>query len=176
MTPDGSPEAGVTGMDHEHQVQMGLLLGLEQGLALGKSREQLLSILYQLVDYTNVHFMSEQMLMRLYAYPEIAAHEAALLDYASRRALAVPGLRLVGEAPGKAAILSFVLEGIHPHDIGTILDMEGVAIRTGHHCAMPVMDFYQVPATARASFAMYNTKTEIDVLMNGITSLIEVFG
>ena len=90
MTPDGSPEAGVTGMDHEHQVQMGLLLGLEQGLALGKSREQLLSILYQLVDYTNVHFMSEQMLMRLYAYPEIAAHEAAhdeLLEL-SRRVMA----------------------------------------------------------------------------------------
>ena len=106
----------------------------------------------------------------------IAAYEAELLAYATEKALAIKGLRIIGEAERKGAILSFVLDKIHPHDIGTMLDSLGIAIRAGHHCAMPVMDFYQVPATARASFAMYNTKTEIDVLMNGITSLIEVFG
>jgi cysteine desulfurase/selenocysteine lyase len=106
----------------------------------------------------------------------IAAYEAELLSYATEKAIAIKGLRIIGEAKHKGAILSFVLDKIHPHDIGTMLDSLGIAIRAGHHCAMPVMDFYQVPATARASFAMYNTKTEIDVLMNGITSLIEVFG
>ncbi len=106
----------------------------------------------------------------------IAAYEAELLNYATEKALTIKGLRIIGEAQHKGAILSFVLDKIHPHDIGTMLDSLGIAIRAGHHCAMPVMDFYQVPATARASFAMYNTKTEIDVLMNGITSLIEVFG
>jgi cysteine desulfurase/selenocysteine lyase len=106
----------------------------------------------------------------------IAAYEAELLSYATEKALAIKGLRIIGEAQHKGAILSFVLDKIHPHDIGTMLDSLGIAIRAGHHCAMPVMDFYQVPATARASFAMYNTKAEIDVLMNGITSLIEVFG
>jgi cysteine desulfurase / selenocysteine lyase len=106
----------------------------------------------------------------------IAAYEAELLSYATEKAIAIKGLRIIGEAKHKGAILSFVLDKIHPHDIGTMLDSLGIAIRAGHHCAMPVMDFYQVPATARASFAMYNTKAEIDVLMNGITSLIEVFG
>ncbi len=106
----------------------------------------------------------------------IAAYEAELLSYATEKALAIKGLRIIGEAEHKGAILSFVLDKIHPHDIGTLLDSLGIAIRAGHHCAMPVMDFYEVPATARASFAMYNTKAEIDVLMNGITSLIEVFG
>ena len=106
----------------------------------------------------------------------IAAYEAELLSYATEKALTIKGLRIIGEAEHKGAILSFVLDKIHPHDIGTMLDSLGIAIRAGHHCAMPVMDFYQVPATARASFAMYNTKAEIDVLMNGITSLIEVFG
>ncbi len=107
---------------------------------------------------------------------EIAAYEAELLAYATEKALQIKGLRIIGEAEHKGAILSFVLDKIHPHDIGTMLDSLGIAIRAGHHCAMPVMDFYNVPATARASFAMYNTKEEIDVLMNGIESLIEVFG
>jgi cysteine desulfurase/selenocysteine lyase len=106
----------------------------------------------------------------------IAAHEAELLAYATEKARQIKGLRIIGEAEHKGAILSFVLDKIHPHDIGTMLDSLGIAIRAGHHCAMPVMDFYKVPATARASFAMYNTKEEIDVLMNGIESLIEVFG
>ena len=106
----------------------------------------------------------------------IAAYEAELLDYATEKASKIEGLRIIGEAKDKGAILSFVLDKIHPHDIGTMLDSLGIAIRAGHHCAMPVMDFFEVPATARASFAMYNTKQEIDVLMNGIEQLIEVFG
>ncbi|MDP1665171.1 MAG: cysteine desulfurase [Methylobacter sp.] len=107
---------------------------------------------------------------------KIAAYEAELLDYATEKAQQIKGLRIIGEAGHKGAILAFVLDRIHPHDIGTMLDSLGIAIRAGHHCAMPVMDFFEVPATARASFAMYNTKEEIDVLMKGIQSLIEVFG
>ena len=106
----------------------------------------------------------------------IAAYEADLLDYATEKARQITGLRIIGEAADKGAILSFVLAKIHPHDIGTMLDSLGIAIRAGHHCAMPVMDFFEVPATARASFAIYNTKAEIDALMDGIKSLIEVFG
>ncbi len=117
------------------------------------------------IDYLNANGMGK-----------IAAYEAELLAYATEKARQIKGLRIIGEAEHKGAILSFVLDKIHPHDIGTMLDSLGIAIRAGHHCAMPVMDFYKVPATARASFAMYNTKDEIDVLMNGIESLIEVFG
>ncbi len=106
----------------------------------------------------------------------IASYEAELLQYATAKAKTIKGLRIVGEAREKGAILSFVLDKIHPHDIGTMLDSLGIAIRAGHHCAMPVMDFFAVPATARASFAVYNTKEEIDILMNGIEQLIEVFG
>ena len=107
---------------------------------------------------------------------KIAAYEAELLTYATEKAKQITGLRIIGEAEHKGAILSFVLDRIHPHDIGTMLDSLGIAVRAGHHCAMPVMDFFEVPATARASFAVYNTKEEIDVLMKGIESLIEVFG
>ncbi len=106
----------------------------------------------------------------------LAAYEAELLAYATEQANDIDGLRIIGQARQKGAILSFVLDKIHPHDIGTMLDSLGIAVRAGHHCAMPVMDFFQVPATARASFALYNTKQEIDVLMDGIKSLIEVFG
>ena len=95
----------------------------------------------------------------------IAAHEHDLLEYATRRLSEVPGLRIIGTAVDKAAVISFVLAGIHPHDIGTVLDYEGVAIRTGHHCAQPVMERFCVPATARASMAVYNTRDEIDVLV-----------
>ena len=106
----------------------------------------------------------------------IANYEAELLQYATEKAKAISGLRIIGEAENKGAILSFVLSKIHPHDIGTMLDSLGIAVRAGHHCAMPVMDFFKVPATARASFAMYNTHEEIDSLINGIEQLIEVFG
>ncbi|MFL6575795.1 MAG: aminotransferase class V-fold PLP-dependent enzyme, partial [Povalibacter sp.] len=98
----------------------------------------------------------------------IAQHEHALLEYATDRLQQIEGLRIIGTAANKAAVISFVLEGIHPHDIGTILDTEGVAIRTGHHCAMPVMDFFSVPATARASMAFYNTFDEIDRLVAAV--------
>lgn len=95
----------------------------------------------------------------------IAAYEHELLEYATSRLACVAGLRIVGTSPHKAAVVSFTIEGIHPHDIGTILDTEGVAVRTGHHCAMPVMDFFKVPATARASLSFYNTLEEIDRLV-----------
>ena len=95
----------------------------------------------------------------------IAAYEHELLVYATDKLSQVPGLRIIGTAEKKAAVVSFVLDGIHPHDIGTIVDTEGVAIRTGHHCAMPVMDFFNVPATARASFSFYNTFAEVDQLV-----------
>ena len=106
----------------------------------------------------------------------IARHEAQLLDYATREAEKIPELKIIGTAKNKGAILSFTLDKIHPHDIGTLLDQLGIAIRAGHHCAMPVMDFYQVPATARASFALYNTADEVDTLMTGIREVIRMFG
>ena len=106
----------------------------------------------------------------------IAAHEEALLHYATEEALKIPGLRIIGTAAHKGAILSFTLDRIHPHDIGTLLDQLGIAIRAGHHCAMPVMDFYQVPATARASFALYNTENGVDTLMGGLREVIRLFG
>ena len=105
----------------------------------------------------------------------ITAWEDDLLRYATARAQDIPGLRLIGTARKKAGILSFVLDGVHPHDIGTILDHEGVAIRTGHHCAMPVMEHFAVPATARASFALYNTRNDVDRLIAAIIKAKEVF-
>jgi cysteine desulfurase/selenocysteine lyase len=117
------------------------------------------------IDYLNVIGMDA-----------IAAHEHELLVYATEQAQQIKELHIIGEAEHKGAILSFVLDKIHPHDIGTMLDSLGIAVRAGHHCAMPVMDFYHVPATARASFAMYNTKAEVDVLMKGIRDLIAMFG
>jgi cysteine desulfurase / selenocysteine lyase len=105
----------------------------------------------------------------------MAAHEADLLRYGTDVLGAIPGLRLVGTAADKASVLSFVLEDIHPHDVGTILDYEGIAVRTGHHCAQPVMDFFGIPATTRASFACFNTREEIDVLARGIRKVQEMF-
>ena len=95
----------------------------------------------------------------------MAAHKKELLDYGTRVLSAIPGVRLIGTAREKTSILSFVLEGIHPHDLGSIVDEEGVAIRTGHHCTQPVMERFGVPATARASLAFYNTKEELDILV-----------
>ena len=106
----------------------------------------------------------------------IAQHEADLLAYATGRLAAIDGLSIIGTAPDKASLVSFVVEGVHPHDLGTILDAEGVAIRTGHHCAMPVMDFFGVPATARASFAFYNTHAEIDALVTALGLAREMLG
>jgi cysteine desulfurase/selenocysteine lyase len=107
--------------------------------------------------------------------PAIAAHEHHLLEACTAALSAFPGLRIVGTAKRKAAVVSFVLEGVHPHDIGTILDYEGVAVRTGHHCAQPVMDRYCIPATVRASFGMYNTEAEIAALVRGLRKVQEMF-
>jgi len=105
----------------------------------------------------------------------IAKHEKELLDYATQEIRKIEGVQIIGNAIEKASVLSFVIEGIHPHDIGTILDKQGVAIRTGHHCTQPTMDFYGIPATARASFAIYNSRKDVDALINAVKKTIEVF-
>jgi len=105
----------------------------------------------------------------------IAAYEHELLVYGTELLSRIPGLRIIGTAREKAAVLSFVIEGIHPHDIGTVLDRQGIAVRTGHHCAQPVMDWFHVPATTRASLAFYNTMGEIDALASGIEKVKELF-
>ncbi len=104
-----------------------------------------------------------------------AAYEHELLEYATARLADIPGVRVIGTAASKASVLSFTIEGIHPHDIGTILDQQGIAIRAGHHCAQPVMQFYDVPATARASFAFYNTREEVDKLGDAVQKVMEIF-
>lgn len=109
-------------------------------------------------------------------FDALLKHEQALLTYATQSVAAISGVRIIGNALEKTGILSFVLEGVHPHDIGTILDREGVAIRTGHHCAMPLMDHFGVAATARASFALYNTREEVDRLVAAINHVKEMFG
>jgi len=106
----------------------------------------------------------------------VAQHERDLLGYASARLQEVPGVRLVGTAAHKASVISFVVAGVHAHDVGTIVDQQGVAIRTGHHCTQPVMDFFGVPATARASFAFYNTREDADALVTALGSVRQVFG
>ena len=106
----------------------------------------------------------------------VAAWEHELLDYATPLLAAIPGVRIIGTAPGKAAVLSFVVDGIHPHDLGTILDQQGIAVRTGHHCTQPLMERFGVVGTTRASLAFYNTRAEIDALAAGIRSALEVFG
>jgi len=106
----------------------------------------------------------------------IAAHEHDLLEYGTAKLSEINSLKMIGTAPEKAAILSFVLETVHPHDVGTILDREGIAVRTGHHCAQPVMDRYDIAATIRASIGMYNTRKEIDVLVAGLGRVQEIFG
>ncbi|HET9700499.1 MAG TPA: cysteine desulfurase [Burkholderiales bacterium] len=105
----------------------------------------------------------------------VAAHEHDLLEYATGLVSEIPGVRLIGTAPEKAGVLSFVMDHAHPHDVGTILDHQGVAIRAGHHCAMPVMDRYNIPGTARASFALYNTREDVDALVAGIHRVRELF-
>ncbi len=106
----------------------------------------------------------------------IAAHEHALLEYATARLEEIDGLRIIGTAGEKAGVISFVLTGVHPHDIGTILDQEGVAVRAGHHCAQPVMDRFGVPATVRASFGLYNNRDDVDALINALYRVKEFFG
>jgi cysteine desulfurase/selenocysteine lyase len=105
----------------------------------------------------------------------MAAHERALLEHGTRVLSEIPGLRIVGTAADKAGVLSFVLDGVHPHDVGTILDYEGIAVRTGHHCAQPVMDRFGIPATTRASLACFNTTEELDALARGVRRVQEMF-
>ncbi|CAM4444905.1 MAG: Cysteine desulfurase SufS [Legionellaceae bacterium] len=106
---------------------------------------------------------------------QIAAYENELLEYATKAMKEIPGIRIIGNAQHKASIISFTMDNIHPHDIGTILDHQGIAIRAGHHCAMPIMDFFNIPATARASFSLYNTKDEIDIFVEGLKKTKEIF-
>jgi cysteine desulfurase/selenocysteine lyase len=105
----------------------------------------------------------------------IAAHELALLNYATEQMNRMPGVRIIGTSENKAAVISFAVEGVHPHDIGTVLNQEGIAVRTGHHCAQPVMQRFKVPATSRASFAFYNSMAEVDALIAGIRTVQKVF-
>jgi cysteine desulfurase/selenocysteine lyase len=109
-------------------------------------------------------------------FDRIAKHEADLLTYATKAITAVPRVRLIGAARDKAAVISFVIEGIHPHDIATVLDLEGIAIRAGHHCSQPLMERFEVPATARASLAVYNTREDVDALVTGLNRVLEVLG
>ena len=106
----------------------------------------------------------------------IEAYEAELLAYATGKLTEIPGLRIIGTAEKKASVISFTLDCAHPHDIGTIVDQEGVAIRTGHHCAQPAMQRFGVPATARASMALYNTKDDVDALARALHRVVEMFG
>jgi cysteine desulfurase / selenocysteine lyase len=107
--------------------------------------------------------------------PGVEAHERDLLEYATRRLQEIPGLRIIGTAPGKAPVISFVMDGVHPHDVGTIVDREGIAVRAGHHCAQPLMERFEVPATVRASFALYNTREDVDQLVRGLQRVREMF-
>lgn len=108
-------------------------------------------------------------------FNDIQSHEKVLLNYATEKMLEIPGLRIIGTAKNKASVISFVINGIHPYDIGTIIDTDGVAIRTGHHCTQPIMDRFNVPATARASFSLYNTVEEIDVFIDALNKVIKLF-
>jgi cysteine desulfurase/selenocysteine lyase len=117
------------------------------------------------IDFLNAHGLDR-----------IAAHEDAVLAYGAEKLREIPGVRLVGTARHKAAILGFLVEGVHPHDVGTILDQEGIAVRAGHHCAQPVMERFGVPATVRASFAIYNDRDDVDALVAGLHKVKELFG
>ena len=106
----------------------------------------------------------------------LACREHELLVYATEKLSQIHGVRIIGTAREKASVVSFVLEGVHPHDVGTVLDQEGIAVRTGHHCAQPLMERFKVPATARASLAFYNTKEEIDALARAVEKVKQIFG
>jgi cysteine desulfurase/selenocysteine lyase len=106
---------------------------------------------------------------------KIREHDLALLDYATQRIKEIPGLTIIGNAKEKSGVISFILDTVHPHDVGTVLDFEGIAIRTGHHCTQPVMQRFNIPATSRASFGLYNTFEEVDMLVQALKKVIEVF-
>ena len=111
----------------------------------------------------------------MFSFNDISTHEKELLQYATNQILEINGIRIIGTAQKKASVISFTVDGIHPYDIGTIIDTDGIAIRTGHHCTQPIMKRYNVPATARASFAFYNTKDEIDVFIKALNKVIKMF-
>jgi len=113
--------------------------------------------------------------LRDIGFPAIARHEQDLVNYATERLLSIDGVRIIGTAAKKLGVISFVIEGIHPHDVGTIVDREGVAIRTGHHCTQPVMQHFGIPATSRASFGIYNTRDDVDALIAALGSVKDVF-
>ena len=113
--------------------------------------------------------------MRALPWPAVHAHEHDLHDYAVQLLREVPGVTIIGTAKHKASVVSFTLEGVHPHDVGTIVDQEGVAVRTGHHCTQPVMDFLEIPATTRASFAFYNSRADVDALAAAVRKVRKVF-
>jgi len=106
--------------------------------------------------------------MNAIGFDAIAAYETELLEYGTKRLLEIDGLKIYGTSSNKTSVISFNLEGIHPYDVGTIVDKLGIAVRTGHHCAQPIMDFYKIPGTIRASFSFYNTKEEIDALVDAV--------
>lgn len=106
---------------------------------------------------------------------QIASYESTLLDYATDCLNQIPGVTLIGTATEKTAVISFTIDGVHPHDVGTILNQDGIAVRTGHHCAQPIMQRFSIPATSRASFAFYNKKTEVDALVAGIKTVQKIF-
>jgi len=114
--------------------------------------------------------------LRALDWPEVQAHEAALLQYATERIVMQPGVRIIGTARDKVSVLSFVVDGVHPHDVGTVLDLQGVAVRASHHCAQPLMRRYGVPGTVRASFAVYNTREDVDQLVEALAEVRKVFG
>ncbi|MEO1256853.1 MAG: aminotransferase class V-fold PLP-dependent enzyme, partial [Bacteroidota bacterium] len=104
----------------------------------------------------------------------IAAHEAELLAYATEKLSKIEGLRIIGNAKNKASVVSFLVDGVHPYDLGTILDKQGIAVRTGHHCTQPLMDRFSIPGTVRASFGVYNTKEEVDKLVAGVERAVRI--
>jgi cysteine desulfurase/selenocysteine lyase len=114
--------------------------------------------------------------LRSFDIEAVSAHESELLSYATEAMAEIPGLQLIGTAPQKASVLSFVVEGVHPHDVGTVLDNRGVAVRAGHHCAQPLMERFGIPATVRASLALYNTREDIDSMVRGLHTVRELFG
>jgi cysteine desulfurase / selenocysteine lyase len=109
------------------------------------------------------------------SWEAIEAQEQELLEYATNRLLELPGMHIFGNSKDKVSVISFLLEGIHPYDAGMVLDKLGIAVRTGHHCTQPVMDYFHIPGTVRASFAFYNTKEEVDALISGLERVIKMF-
>jgi cysteine desulfurase/selenocysteine lyase len=113
--------------------------------------------------------------LRALPWDEVVAHEADLLNYATARVAAIPGIRIIGTAPERVGVLSFTIEGVHPHDAGTVLDLHGVAVRSSHHCAQPLMHRYGIAGTVRASFGIYNTREEVDILASALAEVRRMF-